>query len=44
MHSYVNNSLTDVMQNILLSDNEYELLSDEDMEEYFNDLEDSNNK
>lgn len=28
-------------QNILLSDNDYELLGDEDMEEYFNELEDN---
>ena len=28
-------------QNILLSNNDYELLSDEDMEEYFSELEDS---
>lgn len=42
-HGVVKHSIED-WQNILLSDNEYELLSDEDMEEYFNDLEDSNNK
>ena len=28
-------------QNILLSDNDYELLGDEDIEEYFSELEDN---
>lgn len=42
-HGVVKHCIED-WQNILLSDNDYELLSDEDMEEYFNDLEDSNNK
>lgn len=42
-HGVIKHCIED-WQNILLSDNDYELLSDEDMEEYFNDLEDSNNK
>ena len=31
-------------QNILLTDNEYELLSDEEMDDYFKQLEKENNK
>ena len=31
--------LIDNWQDIIISDNDYELLSDEDMEEYFNQLE-----